>query len=392
MILNIRVDHKIADIEGIEKADKILDKILDELKEDIKEHIPIKTCNRIEHYLVVKAPPQDINHPNIVMEKGQSALKHLLRLAAGLESMIIGEDQILGQIKEARIAALKRGSCGPILDTIFNKAVHVGQLVRNKTKINKGSISIGSAAVELAESVQGDLKCKKVLVIGAGEMGALVARALAEKQLKAIVVANRTYDRAVKLAGELGGYAIQFNRLDEALSDADVVISATAAPHYILTRERVEKAIPVERRDKVVMIDIANPRDIEEKVKELGIKLFNIDDLRGIAEKNRRKREKEAQKAEQIIEEELGLLFNSLKYKKIEPLISKIRKSMEEIRVKETKRAIKMLGELEGEEKIIEDLTRSIVNKIFHDIVSRLREAVEADDEELIRACERLFN
>ncbi|MDI3484459.1 MAG: glutamyl-tRNA reductase [Methanobacteriaceae archaeon] len=326
------------------------------------------------------------------MEKGQSALKHLLRLAAGLESMIIGEDQILGQIKEARIAALKRGSCGPILDTIFNKAVHVGQLVRNKTQINKGSISIGSAAVELAESVQGDLKCKKVLVIGAGEMGALVARALAEKQLKAIVVANRTYDRAVKLAEELGGYAIQFNRLDEALSDADVVISATAAPHYILTRERVEKAIPVERRDKVAMIDIANPRDIEEKVKELGIKLFNIDDLRGIAEKNRRKREKEAQKAEQIIEEELGLLSNSLKYKKIEPLISKIRKSMEEIRVKETKKAIKMLGELEGEEKIIEDLTRSIVNKIFHDIVSRLREAAEADDKELIRACERLFN
>ncbi len=326
------------------------------------------------------------------MEKGQSALKHLLRLAAGLESMIIGEDQILGQIKEARIAALKRGSCGPILDTIFNKAIHVGQLVRNKTQINKGSISIGSAAVELAESVQGDLKCKKVLVIGAGEMGALVARALAEKQLKAIVVANRTYDRAVKLAEELGGYAIQFNRLDDALSDADVVISATAAPHYILTRERVEKAIPVERRDKVTMIDIANPRDIEEKVKELGIKLFNIDDLRGIAEKNRRKREKEAQKAEQIIEEELGLLFNSLKYKKIEPLISKIRKSMEEIRVKETKKAIKMLGELEGEEKIIEDLTRSIVNKIFHDIVSRLREAAEADDKELIRACERLFN
>ena len=326
------------------------------------------------------------------MEKGQSALKHLLRLAAGLESMIIGEDQILGQIKEARIAALKKGSCGPILDTIFNKAIHVGQLVRNKTQINKGSISIGSAAVELAESVQGDLKCKKVLVIGAGEMGALVARALAEKQLKAIVVANRTYDRAVKLAEELGGYAIQFNRLDDALSDADVVISATAAPHYILTRERVEKAIPVERRDKVTMIDIANPRDIEEKVKELGIKLFNIDDLRGIAEKNRRKREKEAQKAEQIIEEELGLLFNSLKYKKIEPLISKIRKSMEEIRVKETKKAIKMLGELEGEEKIIEDLTRSIVNKIFHDIVSRLREAAEADDKELIRACERLFN
>ncbi|MDI9623679.1 MAG: glutamyl-tRNA reductase [Methanothermobacter sp.] len=391
MILNIRVDHKIADIEGIEKADKILNEILDELKEDIKEHIPIKTCNRIEHYLIVRKTTLDINHPNIIIEEGQNALKHLLRLAAGLESMIIGEDQILGQIKEARISALKSGSCGPILDMIFNKAVHVGQIIRNRTKINKGSISIGSAAVELAESVQGDLRCKKVLVIGAGEMGALVAKALAEKQLKAIVVANRTYDRAVKLAEELGGYAIQFDKLDEALSDTDVVISATAAPHYILTRERVKKAIPVERRDNVTMIDIANPRDIEEKVKELGIKLFNIDDLRGIAEKNRRKREKEAQKAEQIIEKELELLVNSLKYKKIEPLISKIRKKMEEIRVRETKKAIKKLDKIEGEEKIIEDLTRSIVNKIFHDIVSRLREAAEKDDEKLIKACEKLF-
>ncbi|BAW31740.1 glutamyl-tRNA reductase [Methanothermobacter sp. MT-2] len=333
-----------------------------------------------------------MNHPNIIIEEDKKALKHLLRLASGLESMIIGEDQILGQIKDARLEALKRGLCGPTLDMIFNKAVHVGQIIRNKTKINKGSVSIGSAAVELAESVQGDLKCKKVLVIGAGEMGALVARALAEKQLKAIVVANRTYDRAVRLARELGGYAIQFDRLDEALSDADVVISATAAPHYILTRERVEKAIPIERRDSVTMIDIANPRDIEEKVRELGIRLFNIDDLRGIAEKNRRKRENEARKAEQIIEKELELLVNSLKYKKVEPLISQIRKSMEEIRIRETEKAMQMLGELEDKEKIIDDLTRSIVNKIFHDIISKLRKAAEEDDEELIKACEKLFN
>ncbi|HHW05421.1 MAG TPA: glutamyl-tRNA reductase [Methanothermobacter sp.] len=392
MILNIRVDHKIADIEKIEKADKTLEEILKQLKDNIQEHIPIKTCNRIEHYLILKNPIQDMNHPNIIIEEDKKALKHLLRLASGLESMIIGEDQILGQIKDARLEALKRGLCGPTLDMIFNKAVHVGQIIRNKTKINKGSVSIGSAAVELAESVQGDLKCKKVLVIGAGEMGALVARALAEKQLKAIVVANRTYDRAVRLARELGGYAIQFDRLDEALSDADVVISATAAPHYILTRERVEKAIPIERRDSVTMIDIANPRDIEEKVRELGIRLFNIDDLRGIAEKNRRKRENEARKAEQIIEKELELLVNSLKYKKVEPLISQIRKSMEEIRIRETEKAMQMLGELEDKEKIIDDLTRSIVNKIFHDIISKLRKAAEEDDEELIKACEKLFN
>ena len=145
--------------------------------------------------------------------------------------MIIGEDQILGQIKDARKKSITAGCCGQIFNTIFTKAIHVGQSVRKKTNINKGSISIGSAAVELAESVHGDLKCKKVLVIGAGKMGTLVAKALVEKHLKAIVVANRTHDRASCLAKELGGSAIHFDKLDEAMSDADVVISATGAPH-----------------------------------------------------------------------------------------------------------------------------------------------------------------
>ncbi len=392
MILNMRVDHKIADIESIEKADEALEEILVKLKTRIREHVPIKTCNRIEHYLVIDPPINDITHPTLIIEKDRNALEHILKLASGLESMIIGEDQILGQIKDARLAALKEGSCGPILDMIFKKAVHVGQMVRNRTQINKGSVSIGSAAVELAEFVQGDLKCKKVLVIGAGEMGALVARALAEKRLRAIVVANRTYDRAVELAKELGGYAIQFDKLKEALRDADLVISATAAPHYILTYEKVRDAIPPERRDSVVMVDIANPRDIEENVKELGIRLFNIDDLRGIAEENRKKREKEAEKAESIVKDELELLVKALKHKKIEPVISHIRRNMERVRVRETEKALKMLGDLEGKEKVINDLTSSIINKIFHNIAFNLREAAENDDEELIRACKRLFS
>src|SRR5664280_775792 len=161
----------------------------------VQEYLNIKTCNRAEIYLVLgECSLENLQSEDFVIESDDDAMEHLLRLSSGLESMIIGEDQILGQIKDAQKRSIKEGCCGQVLQTVFTKAVHVGQVVRKKTKINEGSLSIGSAAVELAESVHGDLKCKKVLIIGAGKMGTLVAKALVEKKLKAIVVANRTHD------------------------------------------------------------------------------------------------------------------------------------------------------------------------------------------------------
>ncbi|MEN4007474.1 MAG: glutamyl-tRNA reductase [Methanobacteriaceae archaeon] len=394
MILNIRIDHKTADIRTIEKSTRQMDEVFLRIKKEyvVEEHIQIKTCNRAEIYIVL----EDINLDDpdfdaFVIETDDDAIKHLLKLACGIESMIIGEDQILGQIKDARKKSISTGSCGQILDTIFTKAIHVGQSVRKKTGINKGSISIGSAAVELVESVHGDLKCKKVLVIGAGKMGTLVARALAEKHLKAIVVANRTYDRATCLAKELGGSAIHFDRLDEAMSDADVIISATGAPHSILDLNKVKNAVPPENLQKLVMVDIANPRDIEEDVKELGIKLFNIDDLRGIADKNRKMRESEAYEAQKIIDEEILLLKRALKHLEVETLISNIRCNAEKIRIQETEKALKMLGDMNGREKIIEDLTRVVVDKIFSDIIRNIKTAAENDDKKLIETAECLF-
>jgi glutamyl-tRNA reductase len=209
-------------------------------------------------------------------------------MTSGLESTIIGEDQILGQVKDAKLKSEREGHCGKKLDAIFTKAIHVGQVVRNKTKINQGSISIGSAAVDLAEENLGDLQDKNVLVIGAGKMGTLVAKALAEKNLKAIFVANRTYYKAIKLAEELEGEAILFDNLEEKLLNADLVISSTGAPHAIINKSRLMKVFDEEIPKKMVFIDIANPRDIEEDVKEIGVDLFNIDDLRGIAEKNKK--------------------------------------------------------------------------------------------------------
>jgi len=395
LILNIRVDHKTADIGRMEKSSETLEVVFNDIMEkyNVLEYVQIKTCNRAELYLILgDVSIEDIEYDDFVVESNDSAIEHLLRLSSGLESMIIGEDQILGQIRDAKNMGMKDGSCGLILDTIFTKAVHVGQVVRKKTKINEGSLSIGSAAVELAENVHGNLKCKKVLVIGAGKMGTLVAKALVEKKLKAIVVANRTHDRAVELAKELGGSAIHFDKLDEAIKDADVVISATGAPHPILTYEKIKEVVPEPNLKNMVMVDIANPRDIEEEVANLGVKLFNIDDLRGIARRSREMRESEACDAEKIIADEMRLLNRSIKHLEVEPIISSIRTSAENIRFMETQKAFKMLGELNGNEKIVENLTKVVVERIFYDVIKNLREAAERDDENTIKAAETIFS
>lgn len=394
MILNIRVDHKTADINQMEKSSEKLGIVFKEIIEnyDVQEYVELKTCNRAEIYLVLDEHPDKVLIEDFVTDFDNDAIKHLLRLSAGLESMIIGEDQILGQLKDAKNRSVKDGCCGKMLETIFTKAVHVGQVVRKKTKINEGSLSIGSAAVELAEDVHGDLKCKKVLVIGAGKMGTLVAKALVEKKLKAIVVANRTHDRAVELARELGGSAIHFDKLDEAIKDADVVISATGAPHPILTREKIEEVVPKENLSRMVMVDIANPRDIDEDVAELGVKLFNIDDLRSIAQRSREMRQAEASNAEAIVAEEMILLNRSIKQLEVEPLISQIRISAETIRQFETQKAFKMLGEMNGNEKIVDNLTKIVVERIFTNVIKNLKKAAENGDETTINAAEILFN
>ncbi|HNS24900.1 MAG TPA: glutamyl-tRNA reductase [Methanobacteriaceae archaeon] len=394
MILNIRIDHKTAEISQMEQLNQHMEGIFQEINQNhsVNEYLQIKTCNRQEMYLVIDKCDLNYHWGDLVVKKDDEALEHVLRLASGLESMIVGEDQILGQLRDAQKQAIKAGSCGPILNNVFTKAIHVGQLVRKKTHINEGAVSIGSAAVRLAEHVHGDLKCKKVLVIGAGRMGTLVAKALVVKRLKAIVVANRTHDRALCLAKELGGSAIYFDRLAEALYDADVVISATGAPHPIITYEKLKEAVPVETLGKMVMVDIANPRDIDERVAELGVRLYNIDDLRGIARENLQMRENEAKAAEAIIGEELVLLRRSLKHLEVEPLISSIRNQAEKMRIKETKKALRMMGDINGQEKVVDDLSRVVVDRIFSGIIKNIKIAAEKDDKSTLEVVERLFS
>ena len=397
MILNLRVDHKIADIQSMEVISKDIDELFWKLQEkySIGEYIEISTCNRKEYYINNDNISEDeelLSHENqsIIIEYGQSAVMHLLRMTSGLESMIVGEDQILGQVKDAKHKAVKEHHCGKVLDAVFTKAIHVGQVVRNKTNINKGSVSIGSAAIDLAEKHIGNLDDKSVLVIGAGKMGKLVAKALAEKDLNAIFVANRTYYVAVDLAKDLGGEAILFSDLEEYLATADLVISATSAPHHIITKKRL-LGIDMDY-ENLMVVDIANPRDISDDVCELGVKSFNIDDLREIAEINTNLRKKEFGEAENIINEEFILLKESFKIMEVDEILGNLRASMEEIRQRETQKASVKLADVDGSVKILDNLTNSIVNKIFYDISKNVKKAAKEENTDVMDAAEYIFD
>ena len=384
MIINLRVDHKVASIETMEKTAKDLEVIFHNLKEelDVQEYIEISTCNRVEYYINTDIVSYEndclkTDNENIIIHYDDIAIIHLFRMTSGLESMIIGEDQILGQIKSAKKRSIDENHCGKVLDALFTKAIHVGQVVRQKTNINRGSVSIGSAAVDLAEENIGNLEGKHVLVIGAGKMGKLVAKALAEKNLKAIFVANRTYYRAVRLAEELNGKAILLDELSQCLPTADVIISATGAPHTILNKERIDNFIDPSKSSSIIMIDIANPRD--------------IDDLRGIAYKNKELRENEVKEAEKIIDSEFTLLKNSFKLMEVEDILADIRLSMENIRTREALKATSKLSDIEGSAKIIDNMSRSIVNKIFHDMSSNIKKVAEEENHDVIETLKCIF-
>ena len=391
MLVNMRVDFKIADIGSMENSYTKLDALNKKVHDNVNvlEEIKLKTCNRYEIYLITE---KDVNIPTttFIVEKDDIAINHLLRLASGLESMIMGEDQILGQIKEARKKAIKEETIGPKLEKVFTKAIHVGQSIRKNTHINEGGVSVGSGAVELIEEKYGTLKGKNVLIVGAGEMGTVVAKALLDKETNAIVVANRTFDKAQQLADELDGTAIKFKKMNESLHKIDILISATGAPHPLIDKNRLS-FLPQEHLESMIMLDLANPRDIKEDVRELNVQLYNLDDLRYIRDKNVEKRVKEAEKAEEIIKEETVLLKDALKQMEITPILSLLNVEAEKIRKTELEKTLHMLELSEKDAKKLDMLTHSIVDKMLFNIIRNLKQAVSNDDDETIRAAKKLL-
>ncbi len=411
--LNVRITHKTARVPLMEAvAFKEKQLALTEVKslEGVEECLILQTCNRIEIYVV----SEDDNTIDVVKNyfanralqhseeaaraietaADDEAFDHLLRVTSGLESMVIGEDQVLNQTWDAYLEAEKAKTLGPILKHLFNRAMTVGRRVRNETGINKGAVSIGSASVELAVRLLGNLENKKILVMGAGEIGTLVAKALARRCLSPIFIANRTFDRAVKLAEDLNGKAIKFNQLDEAFVDSDVVICSTSAPHYILTKIQVTKLMlqRVNPND-VVIIDISNPRNVEKTVQEVPkTKLYNIDDLQLIADKNKLERQKSIDKAIKILNEELVVLEQDMKSLSVRLIISTLLSQAEQVRQKELATALNMMGEVdEREKKILEDLTSILLKQTFVPIVENLRSAAKTGDMQLVELAVKLF-
>ena len=378
---------------------------------ELQECIILQTCNRVEIYGVGVNPHYDniinvwsslINLPadqvknNVIVNDGEEALKHLVKLTSGLDSLVVGEDQILGQVKRSLEFSRKNGFAGPNLNILFDKTIKIGGRVRTLTGINKGSTSVGSMAVNLAYEYFDDIKEKEILLIGSGEGASLIAKALKQRNMK-FFVTSRTFDRARSFADTVAGSPIPFETALEKLNDnIDIVFISTIAPYYLLTYDRI--ANMMKNRNKGLMIfDLSNPRTVEDKIATLNnIKLVNIDQISEIVEKNVGRRRKEIQSAEKIIDDEMITIKEILKRKSSEPAIITIFKNADSIRNKEFKKALSLIGNRVSEEdiKILEQFSYALVEGILSTPMNNLRKEFtnNKNENELINLALKLFN
>lgn len=393
----VGLNHKTAPVAVREKLSFSEDKIPQHLEKItsnkiIRGCIIISTCNRTEVYAAVLDVDKGLTkirehlakccHLEISQVMNYlytytlyDVITHLFRVASGLDSMVLGETQILGQVKTAYQVACESGATNRVLNTLFQQAIAVGKKVRTDTQIDRNAVSISYAAVEMAKQLFGGLEGKSILVIGAGKMSELTAKHLVSNGVSNVMVANRSYEKAVALAEIFGGRAVGFDELFDHMAAADIVISATAAANCIIEKADMEKVM--NRRDgkQIFLIDIAVPRDIDPQVMEVaGVSLYDIDDLQHVIDQNLEQRKKEAVKAEKIIEDEISEFWKWLSTQFVTPTISALKKRAEEIRQKEMTRAFNRLGNItDREKKVISSMTNSIVNQLLHDPVMQLK-------------------
>ena len=396
-ILLAGLSHKTAPVELREKM-ALSGKALDRFYQDIKREtalegaVVLSTCNRTEVYTTARdleqgeKALQSFMVSRLGMENESlngvlyvpscyQAIEHLFRVASGLDSMVLGESQILGQVRDAYDKARDYGVSNGVLNTLFQKAITVGKRVRTETGLDRNAVSISYAAVEKAKQVFGTLEGRTVLLIGAGKMSELALGYLMDNGVATVVVSNRSYDRAVELAKKVEGQAVRLDRLAEELERADIVISCTAAAHYVLHRDAIEPCLK-NRSSDLLLIDIAVPRDIDPAIGEVpGVHLLDIDDLHNVVESNLMGRQRAARQAETIITEEIEEFNDWLATLSVVPVIKALKARGEEIRQAEVRRALNRLGSLTArEEKIINSLASSIVNQLLHFPVINLKE------------------
>lgn len=378
-----------------------------------KECFLIQTCHRVEIYFITDDSAQDesirrilkfwsaqsgvsfdLLDESVELYRGREALMHLFYLAAGLESMVIGEDQILGQLRTAYVKAKKLGTVSLFLDKVCMKAINTGRRVRTETEINEGSVSISSAAVDLAAKELGHLGSVRALVVGAGEAGSIAAETLRRRGAKTILIANRTYQRGLELASKVSGKAVKFDQIYGVVPEVDLIITAVSTEKPILKATQIRKALAKGDLPKLLYaIDISQPRAIEEKAGLIhGVTLRNIDDLEKIVEENIKNRQAQAEKAKKIISEELERVERQLARFLIEPIVSIIYKKVEEIRQKELGRAISKMKESDKKKiSIIDRFSKELIERILQIPIEQLRNASLNNDTAMLATAEKLF-
>jgi len=373
----------------------------------VEEALILSTCNRTELYVGVAAGAEDVpldwlgRHHRLTPGKldeflyrhdEDAAVRHMFRVATGLDSMVLGEPQILGQVKDAYQIAREAQALGAPLDRLLQHTFAVAKRVRTDTRIGAHTVSVAFTAVRLAEQVFTDLKQACVLLVGAGDTIELAARHLADKQVRRLIVANRTLENAQELAGRHGGYAIALHDLPQHLAEADIVISSTASRTPVVTRAMVEKAIATRRRRPMFMVDIAVPRDIEPGVGTLDdVFLYGIDDLRQVIDDNRRSREAAAREAEAIIDLQVERYMAWRRALTLRNPVVDLRQHAEQYRDEVLAKAQAMLARGKSPDEALAFLANTLTNKLLHHPSARLREAALAGDLELLHAAGRLY-
>ena len=411
MAVNILgINHKTAPVALREKVAFTEDRLsaaLLALRQElgVAEALILSTCNRTEVYWSGTASGSELSqwlerhHGNnldlaasLYVHQESRAIEHTFSVASGLDSMVLGEVQILGQLKDAYRIAQESGSTGPILNKLFQAAFSAAKRVRTETRIGANAVSLASATVALARRVYEDLSVHSVLMIGAGDMNALTARHFMSAGIKRMVIANRTLEKAQALAAELNAHAVPLTDLDKELAEADIVISCTASPQPLIAKPRVETAIRTRRRRPIFMVDMAVPRDIDPQVAELeDVYLFSIDDLQQLVNENIQQREVAAGGARLLINEEVARFLAESRAQDAGPAIRALRQQAEGIRQQTVEQARRMLAAGKTTDEVIEYLANTLTNRLLHAPTQALRQAAELADLALAETVTRLL-
>lgn len=366
---------------------------------NIEGLVILDTCNRMEIYATSKnveegtqelkdflaaysGIDQNLLDRYIYQPSCYEAIEHLFKVTSGLDSMILGETQIIGQVKDAHIYAMESGYSDGVLNSLFQRAIYVGKKVRTETGIDSHPISVSYAAVELARNIFGSLQNKTVMVVGAGEMSELTTKYLMQNGVSSVIVSNRSFEKAEQMAKNFNGRAVKFDKLPEELLKTDIVISCTAASHYVIRADNSKTILENRKGQEIVFIDIAVPRDVDPSLGDIeGVHIYDIDDLKNVVDANYFERVKAAEAAQVIINEEIEKFNEWLSSLYVVPIITSLKKRGEQIKNQELQRALNRLGKISDHEmKVISTMATSIVNQLLHTPVVNLKEAAATND------------